>query len=104
MKEDTSVRYRLVHQDARCGARVGVLETPRGDIDLPTFMPVGTLGTVKGLTVEQVASTGAQILLGNTYHLALRPGEDVVKDLGGLHQFMGWDRPILTDSAGFQIF
>ena len=104
MKEDTSVRYRLVHQDARCGARVGVLETPRGDIDLPTFMPVGTLGTVKGLTVEQVASTGAQILLGNTYHLALRPGEDVVKDLGGLHQFMGWDRPILTDSGGFQIF
>ena len=104
MKEDTSVRYRLVHQDARCGARVGVLETPRGDIDLPTFMPVGTLGTVKGLTVDQVASTGAQILLGNTYHLALRPGEDVDKDLGGLHQFMGWDRPILTDSGGFQIF
>ena len=104
MKEDTSVRYRLVHQDARCGARVGVLETPRGDIDLPTFMPVGTLGTVKGLTVEQVASTGAQILLGNTSHLALRPGEDVVEALGGLHQFMGWDRPILTDSGGFQIF
>ena len=104
MSEGPSVRYRLVHQDARCGARVGVLETPRGEIDLPTFMPVGTLGTVKGLTVEQVLSTGAQIILGNTYHLALRPGAEIVQELGGLHRFMGWERPILTDSGGFQIF
>jgi queuine tRNA-ribosyltransferase len=104
MSERPSVRYRLIHQDARCGARVGVLETPRGEIDLPTFMPVGTLGTVKGLTVEQVLSTGAQIILGNTYHLALRPGAEIVQELGGLHRFMGWERPILTDSGGFQIF
>jgi queuine tRNA-ribosyltransferase len=104
MSEGPSVRYRLIHQDARCGARVGVLETPRGEIDLPTFMPVGTLGTVKGLTVEQVLSTGAQIILGNTYHLALRPGAEIVQELGGLHRFMGWERPILTDSGGFQIF
>ena len=67
-------------------------------------MPVATLGTVKGLEIEQVRATGAQMLLGNTYHLALRPGEDTVKRLGGLHQFMGWDGPILTDSGGFQIF
>ena len=80
------------------------MTTPRGVIDLPTFMPVGTLATVKGLTTGLVESTGAQILLGNTYHLHLRPGADVVADLGGIGSFMGWDKPVLTDSGGFQLF
>ncbi len=73
-------------------------------VELPAFMPVGTVGTVKGLTIEQVRATGAQMVLGNTYHLALRPGEETVRELGGLHRFMGWDGPILTDSGGFQVF
>jgi len=85
-------------------ARSGTLHTLRGDVPTPVFMPVGTLGTVKGLTIDQVRSTGAQLILGNTYHLALRPGADRVARLGGLHHFMGWDGPILTDSGGFQIF
>ncbi|MFZ5670057.1 MAG: tRNA guanosine(34) transglycosylase Tgt [Pseudomonadota bacterium] len=84
-------------------ARTGVLRTPRGDIRTPAFMPVGTAGTVKALTVDQVAQTGADILLGNTYHLMLRPTAERVKRLGGLHRFMRWDRPILTDSGGFQV-
>ena len=84
-------------------ARTGVLKTPRGDIRTPAFMPVGTAGTVKALTVDQVAATGADILLGNTYHLMLRPTAERVKRLGGLHTFMRWDRPILTDSGGFQV-
>ncbi|RMF42948.1 MAG: tRNA guanosine(34) transglycosylase Tgt [Planctomycetota bacterium] len=85
-------------------ARLGRIEMRRGAIDTPAFMPVGTLGTVKGLTVDQVATTGAQILLGNTYHLALRPGDERIARLGGLHRFMGWEHPILTDSGGFQVF
>ncbi len=89
---------------ARDGAaRAGVLSTPRGDIATPAFMPVGTAGTVKALTVEQVRSAGAQIILGNTYHLMLRPGAERVARLGGLHRFMRWDGPILTDSGGFQV-
>jgi queuine tRNA-ribosyltransferase len=89
---------------ARDGAaRTGVLKTPRGDIRTPAFMPVGTAGTVKGLTVEQVASTGADIILGNTYHLMLRPGGERMAKLGGLHRFMRWDKPILTDSGGYQV-
>jgi queuine tRNA-ribosyltransferase len=84
-------------------ARTGVLVTPRGEIRTPAFMPVGTAGTVKALTVDQVAQTGADILLGNTYHLMLRPGPERLKRLGGLHRFMRWDRPILTDSGGFQV-
>lgn len=96
--------FELLHIDQHCGARLGRLTTPRGTIDLPTFMPVGTCGTVKGLTFDQVESTGAQIVLGNTYHLALRPGAELVASLGGLHHFIGWDKPILTDSGGFQIF
>jgi len=84
-------------------ARTGVLSTARGDIRTPAFMPVGTAGTVKALTVDQVRSTGADILLGNTYHLMLRPGAERVARLGGLHHFMRWDRPILTDSGGFQV-
>ena len=84
-------------------ARTGVLKTPRGDIRTPAFMPVGTAGTVKALTVDQVRQTGADIILGNTYHLMLRPGAERVKRLGGLHRFMRWDKPILTDSGGFQV-
>ena len=84
-------------------ARTGVLKTPRGDIRTPAFMPVGTAGTVKALTVDQVKQTGADIILGNTYHLMLRPGAERVKRLGGLHRFMRWDGPILTDSGGFQV-
>jgi queuine tRNA-ribosyltransferase len=84
-------------------ARTGVLSTPRGDIRTPAFMPVGTAGTVKALTVDQVAATGADIILGNTYHLMLRPTAERVRRLGGLHRFMRWERPILTDSGGFQV-
>ncbi|MGI9517670.1 MAG: tRNA guanosine(34) transglycosylase Tgt [Pirellulaceae bacterium] len=96
--------YELIHVDKHCGARRGRLATPRGDIELPTFMPVGTVGSVKGLTPGQVRQSGAQIILGNTYHLSLRPGDELVAQLGGLHKFMHWDGPILTDSGGFQIF
>ncbi|MEL7545749.1 MAG: tRNA guanosine(34) transglycosylase Tgt [Pseudomonadota bacterium] len=85
-------------------ARRGVLHTPRGDIQTPAFMPVGTVGTVKALYMDQVRDTGADIILGNTYHLMLRPGAERVKRLGGLHDFIGWDRPILTDSGGFQVW
>lgn len=84
-------------------ARTGVLKTARGDIRTPAFMPVGTAGTVKAMTVDQVAQTGADIILGNTYHLMLRPGPERLQRLGGLHQFMGWKGPILTDSGGFQV-
>lgn len=85
-------------------ARAGVLRTPHGVIETPIFMPVGTQATVKGLTPEMVREAGAQMILGNTYHLALRPGDELVRDLGGLHRFMHWKGPILTDSGGFQVF
>ncbi len=84
-------------------ARRGTLKTAHGDIRTPAFMPVGTVGTVKGMTPEAVRETGADILLGNTYHLMLRPGSERVRKLGGLHKFMNWERPILTDSGGFQV-
>lgn len=96
--------FELHHTDAHCHARRGTFHTPHGAVELPAFMPVGTQGTVKGLTVEGLRATGAQMVLGNTYHLALRPGEKIVAELGGLHRFMGWDGPILTDSGGFQLF
>lgn len=96
--------FELLHVDRHTGARRGRLTTPRGVIELPTFMPVGTQATVKGLTPNQVRQTGAQILLGNTYHLAVRPGVELIESLGGLHQFMNWHAPILTDSGGFQLF
>ena len=87
-----------------CGtARSGVLHTPRGDIATPAFMPVGTAATVKAMLPESVRATGADIVLGNTYHLMLRPGAERVARLGGLHKFMGWERPILTDSGGYQV-
>jgi len=85
-------------------ARRGRMTTPHGVVETPMFMPVGTQATVKGLTPEQLAACGTQILLGNTYHLALRPGDELIADLGGLHRFMQWDGPILTDSGGFQVF
>lgn len=83
-------------------ARTGVLRLPRGEIRTPAFMPVGTAATVKAMLPESVRATGADILLGNTYHLMLRPGAERVARLGGLHRFMNWDRPILTDSADFR--
>ena len=85
-------------------ARAGVFTTPRGAVDTPAFMAVGTLATVKGLEPRDLHEVGAQMILSNTYHLHLRPGEEVVRELGGLHSFMGWDGPILTDSGGFQVF
>jgi queuine tRNA-ribosyltransferase len=85
-------------------ARAGLLRTPHGHVETPIFMPVGTQATVKGLTPEMVREAGAQIILGNTYHLTLRPGDEIIRDLGGLHRFMHWDGPILTDSGGFQVF
>lgn len=96
--------FRLHHTDATTAARRSTFVTPHGPVEMPAFMPVGTQGTVKGLTIDLVRQTGAQMVLSNTYHLALRPGEKVVKQLGGLHQFMGWEGPILTDSGGFQLF
>jgi queuine tRNA-ribosyltransferase len=93
--------FRILAREGK--ARTGVLETPRGDIRTPAFMPVATAGTIKALTVDQVRQTGADILLGNTYHLMLRPGAERVARLGGLHKLMRWERPILTDSGGFQV-
>lgn len=95
-------RFSLLSTDG--SARRGRIETSHGPVETPVFMPVGTQGTVKGLTPDHVMAIGAQIILGNTYHLALRPGDELIAELGGLHQFMGWDRPILTDSGGFQVF
>jgi len=97
-----AITFELVAQDGR--ARRGRLTTSHGVIETPVFMPVGTQATVKGLLPEQVEALGAQIILGNTYHLALRPGGELIAGLGGLHRFMGWSRPILTDSGGFQVY
>ena len=96
--------FRLLHVDANTSARRGEILTPRGPVETPAFMPVGTQGTVKGVEINLLRATGAQMILGNTYHLAIRPGEEVVRKLGGLHKFSGWDGPILTDSGGFQVF
>ncbi|HEX4131614.1 MAG TPA: tRNA guanosine(34) transglycosylase Tgt [Pirellulales bacterium] len=96
--------FTVRHTDPACRARTGTFHTPHGPVDTPAFMPVGTQATVKGLTACQIRDTGAQMILGNTYHLALRPGEAVIRELGGLHAFMQWPGPILTDSGGFQIF
>ena len=97
----SGIEFRIDAVDGQ--ARTGVLATPRGDIRTPAFMPVGTAATVKAMLPESVAATGADILLGNTYHLMLRPGAERVARLGGLHRFMNWQRPILTDSGGFQV-
>ncbi|MFO0791275.1 MAG: tRNA guanosine(34) transglycosylase Tgt [Pirellulales bacterium] len=96
--------FELLYNDTLTSARLGKFATPHGIVETPAFMPVGTLGTVKGVDPDRLRETGAQMILANTYHLALRPGEQTVAALGGLHTFMGWDGPILTDSGGFQVF
>ena len=98
------ITYELLHVDKSTGARRGVIHTPHGDIQTPIFMPVGTQATVKAMLPESLKENGAQIILGNTYHLYFRPGSKLVREAGGLHKFMNWDRPILTDSGGFQVF
>ena len=97
-------RYELIHQEKYTGARLGRIITDHGEIQTPIFMPVGTQATVKSMDNDDLHRMNAQIILGNTYHLYLRPGEEVMKEAGGLHRFMNWDRPILTDSGGFQVF
>ena len=99
-----AVTYELLHEDKYTGARRGVIHTPHGDIQTPVFMPVGTQATVKSMTPEELKEIDAQIILSNTYHLYLRPGSKLVREAGKLHNFMRWDRPILTDSGGFQVF
>lgn len=96
--------FETTHICKQSGARTGIFHTPHGDIETPVFMPVGTQATVKTLTPEELERAHAQIILSNTYHLYLRPGEQIVKQAGGLHKFMAWDKPILTDSGGFQVF
>lgn len=103
MTHRRTVRYELLKKDARTSARLGRLYTPHGVVDLPTFMPVGTNGSVKSMLPEEVASTGADIILGNTFHLMTRPGHELIEQLGGLHEFTQWPRTILTDSGGFQV-
>jgi queuine tRNA-ribosyltransferase len=97
-----TIRFQLLHTDG--AARLGHLDTPHGPVETPAFMAVGTQATVKGLTPAQLRDIGVQVILGNTYHLALRPGADLIADLGGLHKFSGWDGPILTDSGGYQVY
>ena len=97
-------KFELIKECPHTHARAGILHTPHGDIETPVFMPVGTQATVKGVKPEELKDIGAQIILSNTYHLYLRPGYEIVKQAGGLHKFMNWDKPILTDSGGFQVF
>ena len=96
--------FRILHKNDFSRDRVGVLNTPHGQIKTPVFMPVGTQATVKALTPCDLDIIGAEVILGNTYHLNLRPGCDVIQEAGGLHKFMSWSKPILTDSGGFQVF
>ncbi|MBT6102286.1 MAG: tRNA-guanine transglycosylase, partial [Verrucomicrobia bacterium] len=96
--------YELIKTSPRSKARLGRLTTKRGTIDTPVFMPVGTQATVKALDLRELNEIGTEILLGNTYHLFLRPGMDIIRKAGGLHRFMNWDKPILTDSGGFQVY
>jgi queuine tRNA-ribosyltransferase len=98
-----SIEFEVVAEDRATGARAGLLHTPHGIIETPIFMPVGTQGTVKGIRQEELEAIGVPILLGNTYHLYLRPGHEQIRKAGGLHRFMSWNRPILTDSGGFQV-
>ena len=99
-----AIRYELIKECKQTGARLGRLHTPRGIINTPIFMPVGTAATVKAMTPEELKDMDAEIILSNTYHLYLRPGHELIERAGGLHKFMNWDRPILTDSGGFQVF
>jgi queuine tRNA-ribosyltransferase len=104
MRKSGMSHFEITHKAPDCAARCGVLTTAHGAVQTPAFMPVGTAGAVKGITPDQLRETGPQMILANTYHLMLRPGADVVERLGGLHQFMAWDGPILTDSGGYQVF
>src|SRR5262249_43869331 len=97
-----AIRFEVLASDG--AARRGRLHTPHGAVETPVFMPVGTQATVKGLTPEQLTAAGARMILGNTYHLTLRPGDELIAEMGGLHRFMHWDGPILTDSGGFQVY
>lgn len=99
-----AIQYELIKREKHTGARLGRLHTPHGTFDTPMYMPVGTLATVKTLSPEELKAMGAGVILSNTYHLWLRPGEDIVQEAGGLHTFMNWDQGILTDSGGFQVF
>lgn len=101
---ESPIRYRLIKTEKHTGARLGEIITPHGTFPTPMFMPVGTLATVKTMAPEELKEMGAGIILSNTYHLWLRPGEDIVEEAGGLHQFMNWDQGILTDSGGFQVW
>lgn len=102
MSKKLPVTYELYDKDGK--ARIGKIKTPHGEIETPVFMPVGTQATVKGMTPEELEEMGAEIILGNTYHLYLRPSDELVAKFGGLHKFMNWKKPILTDSGGFQVF
>lgn len=97
------LKFNIVAKDESTGARAGILHTPHGDVETPIFMPVGTAGAVKAMTQAQLEEVGAQIILANTYHLYMRPGHEMVREFGGLHHFMSWPHPILTDSGGFQV-
>lgn len=99
-----AIEFELLKESKDCKARLGKITTPHGEIETPIFMPVGTIATVKAMTPEELEEMEAQIILSNTYHLYLKPGQDIVKEAGGLHKFMNWNKPILTDSGGFQVF
>src|SRR5512142_2473902 len=99
-----AAHFSVLKRDKNTGARLGVLTTAHGAVQTPAFMPVGTAGTVNAMWPRDLSAIGCQILLGNTYHLYLRPGAETIGHLGGLHRFMGWDGPILTDSGGYQVF
>ena len=99
-----AISYTLVHQDKHTGARAGIVHTPHGDIPTPVYMPVGTQATVKAITPQELWDMGARIILSNTYHLAMRPGSNLIQEAGGLHEFMRWPGAVLTDSGGFQVF
>ncbi|MGB3160773.1 tRNA guanosine(34) transglycosylase Tgt [Carnobacterium sp.] len=101
---EPAIKYRLIKKEKHTGARLGEIITPHGTFETPMFMPVGTLASVKSIAPEELETMGANIILSNTYHLWLRPGEDIVEEAGGLHKFMNWDKGILTDSGGFQVF
>jgi len=100
----TAITYELIKKDKQTGARLGIVHTPHGSFETPAFMPVGTQATVKTMAPEEIKEMDAGIILSNTYHLWLRPGNDIIREAGGLHKFMNWDRAILTDSGGFQVF
>jgi len=100
----SSFNFKLLHEDTKTRARVGRIQTPHGVFETPVFMPVGTRGTVKALTPRDLEEAGTEILLSNAYHLYIRPGIHIISQAGGLHRFMGWKKPILTDSGGFQVF